>query len=98
MLLFAVAKDIENSSELAKLPELLRQEGLTTLLVHELSPDLWHKYPDIYSEFLTPSFVVQTDTSSKNLLLPQGALFPELDSKWTSVAGGSLSLNLNISR
>ena len=37
MLLFAVAEDIEHSPELAKLPELLRQEDLTILLVPELS-------------------------------------------------------------
>ena len=98
MLLFAVAEDIEYSSELAKLPEMLRQEGLTILLVCELSPDLWQEHPDTDSEFLTPSLVVKTDISSKNLLLSQGTLFPELDSNWTShgfkqnltVAGGSL--------
>ena len=40
MLLFAAfAEDIENSSELAKLPELLGQEGLKIVLVRELSPD-----------------------------------------------------------
>ena len=40
MLLFAVAGDIEHSPELAKLPELLREEDLIILLVCELSPDL----------------------------------------------------------
>ena len=96
MLLFAVTEDIEHSVELVKLPELLRQEDLTILLVRELSPDLWHEHPDTDSEFLT--LVVKTDTSSNNLLSPQGTLFPERDSKWTSpglkqnlnVAGGSL--------
>ena len=74
---------------------MLRQEGLTILLVCELSPDLWHEHPDTDSEILTP-LVVKTDT--KNLLSPQGTLFPELESKWTfpgfkqnlNVAGGSL--------
>ena len=84
MLLFAVTEDIEHSVELAKLPELLRQEDLTILLVRELSPDLWHEHPDTDSEHLTTSLVVKTDTSSKNLLLPQGILFPERVSKWTS--------------
>ena len=68
MLLFAVTEDIEHSVELAKLPELLRQEDLTILLVCELSPDLWHEHPDTDSEFLT--LVVKTDTSSNNLLSP----------------------------
>ena len=81
MLLFPVAEDIEHSPELAKLPELLRQEDLTILLVCELSLDLWHEHPDTDSEFLTPFLLVKTDTSSKNLLSPQGTLFPELDSK-----------------
>ena len=54
MLLFAVTEDIEHSVELAKLPELLRQEDLTILLVPELSPDLWHEHPDTDSEFLSP--------------------------------------------
>ena len=44
MLLFVAAEDIENSSELPKLPELLKQEDLTILLVRELSFDLWHEY------------------------------------------------------
>ena len=83
MLLFAVAEDIEHSVELAKLPELLRQEDLTILLVSELSPDLWHGHPDTDSGFLTPSFVVKKGISSENLLSPQGTLFPEQDSKWT---------------
>ena len=95
MLLFAVAEDIENSSELAKLPELLRQEEVTILLVRAKSPDLWPEYPDTDLEFLTPSLVAKTDTSSKNLLLPQGTLFPELDSKWTSPG---LKQNLNVAR
>ena len=98
MLLFAVAQDIEDSSEPVGLSELLRQEGLTILLVREMSPDLWHEHRDIDSEFLTPSLVLKTDTSSKNLLSPQGTLFFKLDSKWTSpglkqslnVAGGRL--------
>ena len=77
----AVTEDIKNSSELAKLPELLRQEDLTILLVRELSADLCHEYPDTVSEFLTPSPVVKTNTFSRNLLLPQGTLLPELDSK-----------------
>ena len=76
---------------------MLRQEDLTILLVCELSPDLWHEHPDADSEILTP-LVVKTDTSSKNLLSPQGTLFPKLESKWTSpgfkqnldVAGRSL--------
>ena len=80
MLLFAVAEYIKNSSEFAKLPELLRQEHLTILLVGELSADLCDEYPDTVSQFLTPP-VVKTDTSSKNLLLPQGTLLPKLDSK-----------------
>ena len=54
MLLFVVAEDIEHSLELAKLPELLRQEDLTILLVCELSTDLWHEHADTDSEFLTP--------------------------------------------
>ena len=49
--LFAVVEDIEHSSELTKLPESLRQEGLTTLLVRKLSPDLWHEHPDTDSKF-----------------------------------------------
>ena len=81
MLLFAVAEDTKHSPELVKLPELLRQEDLTILLVRELSPDLWHKPSDTHSEFLSPSLVVKTDTSSKNLFSPQGTLFPEPDSK-----------------
>ena len=93
MLLFAVAEDIEHSDELAKLPELLRQEHVTFFLVHELSPDLWHRHPDTDSEFLTPFLVVKTETSSKNLLSPQETLFPELDSKWTSPG---LKQNLNV--
>ena len=93
MLLFAVAEDIEHSPELAKLLELLRQEDLTILLVRELSPDLCHEHPDTDSEFLTSSFVVRAHTSSKNLLSPQGTLFPELDSKWTSP---HLKQNLNV--
>ena len=83
MLLLAVAEDID-PSELEKLPELLRQEGLTILFVLGLSPDLRYEYPEIDPEFLTPSLVVNTDTSSNNLLLPQGTLFPEMDSKWTA--------------
>ena len=51
MPLFAVVEDIEHSSELTKLPESLRQEGLTTLLVRKLSPDLWHEHPDTDSKF-----------------------------------------------
>ena len=81
MLLFAVAEDTEHSPEPAKLPELLRQEDLTILLVRELSPDLWHEHPDTDAEFLSLSLMVKTDTSSQNLLSPQGTLFPELDSK-----------------
>ena len=73
MLLFAVDEDIENSSELAQVPELLRREDLTILLVHVMSSDLWHQHPGIDSKFLTPSLVVKTDTSSKSL-----------DSKWIS--------------
>ena len=73
----------------------MRQEDQRIFLVRELSPDFWHDYPDMGSEFLTPSLVVKTETSSKNLLLPQETLFPELNSKWTSpgrenVAGGKL--------
>ena len=40
MLLFAVAEDIEDSPELAKMPELLRQEDVIILSVRVLSPDL----------------------------------------------------------
>ena len=40
MLLFDAAEHIENPSELTKLPELLRQEDLTILLVREMSHDL----------------------------------------------------------
>ena len=98
MLFFGVAEEIENSYVLEKLPELLRQEDLTILFICVLSPDLWHEYPDIDFEFLTTSFVVKTDTSSKNLFLPQGTIFSRLYSKWTSpgfkqnqnVAGGRL--------
>ena len=79
MFLFGVANYMENSSELAKRPELLRQEDLKILLVCELSPDLWHECPDIDSQFLTPFLVVKTYTSSKNLYLPEGTIFPELD-------------------
>ena len=60
---------------------MLRQEELTTFLVYELLPYFWHKYPDINCEFLALSLLVKAD---KNLLIPEGTLFPELDSKWTS--------------
>ena len=40
MYLFAVAEDIEYSSELAKPPELLRQQDLIILLLRAMSPDL----------------------------------------------------------
>ena len=91
-MLFVVAEDIENSYELAKLPGLLRQEILRILLVRELSPDVWHEYSDIDSEFLTSSLMVKTDTSSKNLLLSQRTLVYDLDSKWTST-GSKQNLN-----
>ena len=91
-MLFVVAEDIENSYELAKLPGLLRQEILRILLVRELSPDVWHEYSDIDSEFLTSSLMVKTDTSSKNLLLSQRTLVYDLDSKWTSL-GSKQNLN-----
>ena len=91
-MLFVVAEDIENSYELAKLPGLLRQEILRILLVRELSPDVWHEYSDIDSEFLTSSLTVKTDTSSKNLLLSQRTLVYDLDSKWTS-PGSKQNLN-----
>ena len=71
LLLFAVAEDIENSStELEKLCELMMKEGLTILLVRELSPDFWHEYPNTDSVFLTPSLAVKTETFLKNLLSP----------------------------
>ena len=84
MYLFAVAEDIEYSSELAKPPELLRQQDLTILLLRAMSPDLQHGCLDIDAKFLTPSLVVKADTSSNNLLLLQGNLFHKRDSKWTS--------------
>ena len=40
MLLFAVDEDIKNSFELAKMPELLRQEDLTIVLIHGMSSNL----------------------------------------------------------
>ena len=71
LLLVAVAEDIENSStELEKLCELMTKEGLTILLVRELSPDFWHEYPNTDSVFLTPSLAVKTETFLKNLLSP----------------------------
>ena len=63
MLLFVVAKDIDHSSKLAKLPELFRQESLTIMLVRELSPNLWDEHPATDSESLIPSLVVKTDIS-----------------------------------
>lgn len=42
----AVTEDIKISSKLVKLPELLRQEDLRILLVRQLTPGLWHEYPE----------------------------------------------------
>lgn len=47
MLLSIVSEDIENSSELVKLLELLRQEYPKILIVCQIQPELWREYLEI---------------------------------------------------
>ena len=76
ILLFVVAEDTENSSELVKQPELLSKEYISILLFRELWPDIWQTHYNTDSEFFNPFSCGKDKHIFKELIVtPRNCIF-----------------------